>query len=182
MKKFVLTLMLTFAALGAWAQRMSVSTNLLSYANLGTLNAEFSFAMSRRWTGIASVKYNPFSFGKEEKEFRFRQRSVFAGAEYWPWHVYSGWWFRLQAGCQEYNQGGFFDRATVEGYRFGLLAASGYSYMISSHLNVAFGLAFWSGMDKFRRYSCQQCGLTTDSGNKFFLLPGDAIIAFSFVF
>ena len=182
MKRAFMLLAVMALCIPAMAQKISLSTNLLSYANLGTMNAEVSFAIARRWTIAGSAKYNPFTFGKDEKEFRVRQRAVFTGVEFWPWHVYSGWWMQVMAGCQEYNYGGFGSRSTVEGYRLGMVLAAGYSYMISSHLNVEFGLGGWGGLDRFTRYSCQVCGLTEDSGKKFFLLPSDAILSFCYVF
>ena len=42
------------------AQERALSTNLADYAAGGTFNAEASRSLSRHWSAVAQVKYNPF--------------------------------------------------------------------------------------------------------------------------
>ena len=86
---FVLTLAL-LASGRVLAQDASISTNLVDYAQLGTLNLEASCGVARHWSLNAGVKYNPFSFENEELQspMQSRQRSVALGTRYWPWHIY----------------------------------------------------------------------------------------------
>ena len=74
------------------AQKFSVSTDVLDYACLGTLNADFSYAFSRHWSLVAGARYNPFTFGKDgsQSQFQLRQQSYALGARFWPWHIWSG--------------------------------------------------------------------------------------------
>ena len=83
----------------AHANRFSVSTNLLDYARLGTLNVDASYAASRHWSLVAGARYNPFTFndGKPDKQFQYRQQSYAVGARWWLWHTWSGWWFSGKA-------------------------------------------------------------------------------------
>ena len=176
--------LLCFAAFHSAAQQMSVSTNLIDYACLGTLNAEASFSVSQHWSVTAGVKYNPFTYRKDDpqRQFQYRQQSYAIGARFWPWHSFSGWWLAAKAKYQEYNYGGIISPEAEEGDRAGVGLYAGYTHMISRHFNIEFGLGAWSGMGWYRRYSCPSCGLTVDDGRKWFLLPDDVMISFAYVF
>ncbi len=165
------------------AQRFSISANLLDYACLGTLNAECSYSVSRYWSLTLGAEYNPFTFRKgQEDQFQLRRLSYSFGARLWPWHTWSGWWMSGKIQYQEYNFGGILSRETDEGDRAGFGLYAGYTYMVSPHFNIEFGLGAWGGLDWFRRYSCQQCGLTQMSGRRWFVLPDDIMISLVYVF
>ena len=164
------------------AQKFSVSTNLLGYAALGTMNLDASYALSRRWSLVAGVIYNPFSFSSGEDQYQMRQLSYCLGARLWPWHIWSGWWFASKIRYQEYNMGGILSPQTEEGDRIGAGLYSGYTYMDSRHFNMEFGLGFWAGLDKYRKYSCPKCGLTLQQGDRAFILPDDLIVSLVYVF
>ena len=166
------------------AQKFSISTDVLDYACLGTLNADVSYAFARKWSLVAGARYNPFTFRKNDpqRQFQLRQQSYALGARFWPWHIWSGWWFAGKLRWQEYNYGGVISRRTTEGDRFGAGMYAGYTHMISPHFNVEFGLGLWAGSDVYSTYSCQTCGLTLDRGKRFFVLPDDVMISFAYVF
>lgn len=184
MKKCLIVLLISIASLPSYAQKLSLSTNLLDYACLGTLNADVSYSVSRRWSVMAGVRYNPFTFreDKPQDQFQLRQQSYAAGARLWPWHTMSGWWFAGKLRYQEYNYGGIFSSESEEGDRFGAGLYSGYTYMLTRHLNLEFGAGLWSGISFYRRYSCQKCGRTIGHGRKYFLLPDDLMISLAYVF
>ena len=166
------------------AQRISLSTNLLDYACLGTFNVEASYTLSRHWSLTAGARYNPFTFhkGDPDRQFQYRQQSYAVGARLWPWHSMSGWWFASKVRYQEYNKGGFLSRETEEGDRVGLGLYSGYTYMLSKHLNLEFGLGLWGCHSWYTSYSCPYCGLTVQRGRKWSVLPDDVMISFAYVF
>lgn len=168
----------------ASAQNASVSTDMVSYANFATLNLEASVPMARHWSVNASVKYNPFEFdlGEGREDARNKQQAYALGMRWWPWNVYSGWWVGGKLQYQEYNVGGIVSRKTSEGDRLGAGISGGYSYMLGKHFNIDFGLGFWTGYDKFSVYACPVCGVTENTGSKFFILPSDVMIALSYVF
>ena len=185
MKRLILTIVLAIlSAVCLSAQKLSLSTNLIDYACLGTLNAEASYTVAQHWSLTAGVKYNPFLFhkGDPDRQFQNRQQSYAIGARYWLWHSLSGWWFSGRVRYQEYNMGGIFCRKTEEGDKVGLGLSAGYTYMISRHFNVEFGLGAWGGRAWYRRFSCPMCGLTIDEGKKWFLFPDDVLISFAYVF
>lgn len=180
----VAVLFLFFYVHPSSAQRVSVATNLLDYACLGTFNAEVSYSLSRHWSITAGARYNPFTFykGDEDRQFQYRQQSYALGARMWPWHSLSGWWFAGKLRYQEYNHGGILSRQTEEGDRIGLGLYAGYTHMLSRHFNIEFGLGLWGGTAWYRRYSCPYCGLTLGQGRKWFVLPDDVMISFAYVF
>ena len=187
MKRFAIILAVAafaISSLKSEAQTVSLSTNLLDYACLGTLNADVSYSLSRRWSVTAGARYNPFTFrkGDPDKQFQLRQQSYSLGARLWPWHTCSGWWFAGKLRYQEYNSGGIRSLETREGDRFGAGLYAGYTYMLTSHLNIEFGLGLWSGLDVYRCYSCPVCGVTLESGKTHFILPDDIMISLAYVF
>lgn len=177
MRSLLLILLMAGLSSPLFAQRWAVGTNALDYLNLGTLNAEASYALARHWSVSAAVKYNPFTYGGA----RYRQRSASVSAKYWFWHIYSGWWLNGRLRCQEYNQGGFRGPETREGNRLGAGLSAGYSYILSPRLNLDLSLGFWAGRNHYRIYECQSCGLTLSRGTGPFLLPCDVAVSLSYV-
>lgn len=177
-------IMLPAAWSGLAARRVSVSTNLLDYVRLGTINVDASYTVSRHWSFVAGARYNPFTFnsGDSQTQFQYRQQSYALGARWWLWHTWSGWWFSGKARYQEYNAGGLGIRDTEEGDRVGAGLYMGYSHMLSPHMNVDFGFGFWGGMSWYTRYSCPTCGHITDEGQKYFVRPDDFMISVVYVF
>ena len=187
MKRFAIILAVAafiLPSLKSEAQTVSLSTNLLDYACLGTLNADVSYSLSRRWSVTAGARYNPFTFrkGDPDRQFQYRQQSCSVGMRLWPWHAWSGWWFAGKLRYQEYNYGGLISEKTEEGDRFGAGLYSGYTHMLSPHFNLEFGVGLWGGISSYRQYSCPVCGLTVEKGEKFFLLPDDVMISLVYVF
>lgn len=166
------------------AQEFSLSTDLLGYARLGTMNVDASYAVSRRWSLVAGARYNPFTFrkGDMERQFQSRQQSYSVGARLWPWHIWTGWWFAGKLRYQEYNQGGIVSRKTEEGDRVGAGLYAGYTHMLTAHVNLEFGVGLWAGMDRYMEYDCPVCGNVLESGRKAFLLPDDIMISVAYVF
>ena len=186
MKKLVsiISAMLLLTSLTSFAQKIGLSTNLLGYACLGTMNMELSYSVSRHLSVTADVRYNPFTFhaGDAERQFQYRQQSYAAGVRYWLWHTMSGWWLSGKMRYQEYNYGGIFSRQSEEGDKVGVGMYAGYTHMLSRHLNIEFGAGLWSGAAWFRRYDCPVCGFTVADGRKWFLLPDDIAVSIAYVF
>ncbi len=188
MKKLLILIAAGLVWLGGtdcMAQRFSVSTNLLDYAALGTMNIEGSCSISRRISITAGARYNPFTFRKSDpdRQLQLRQQSYSIGVRAWPWHAWSGWWLAGKGRYQEYNFGGLMNNPeTQEGDRLGLGFYAGYTHMLGPHLNMEFGMGFWGGIDFYRKYSCQVCGTTLSQGRKGFILPDDFMIALVYVF
>lgn len=174
--------MLIIAAYVMDGQELSVSTNLLDYANFATLNMQTGLSFARRWSLDAGVKYNPFTFGQGDGTILQRQQTYSAGVRFWPWHVYSGWWLSCKAQYQEFCTGGVNSRRTSQGDRYGGSLSLGYTYMLSTHFNLEIGAGYWGGYEVFKAFNCQHCGTVVDSGKKYFMLPSDLTFALAYVF
>ena len=180
----VSALLLASACVPAFAQQASVSTNLAGLANWGTLNCEASYAVARRWSLTAGLRYNPFTYpgGADDGVRQFRQRTLALGTRYWPWHIYSGWWLSAKAQYQEYNIGGFVSPETREGDRIGAALGGGYTYMLGPHFNLEAGAGVWAGRDWYTLYACPVCGRTLDKGNRKFLMLNEVLLGLTYVF
>ena len=170
------------AAAAASAQTAAISTNAVDCANFGTLNAEASAALSQHWTLNAAFRYNPWTFGSGDGVMQNRTRTVSAGARYWLWNVYSGWWFGARAQWEEYNRGGILSRETEEGDAYGAALSAGYSLMLHRSFNLDFGFGMWGGWKQYTTYRCPTCGKITDEGDRWFFTPSDVLISLLFTF
>lgn len=182
MNRVLILCLLSLCCIPAAAQKFALSTNALDYANLGTFNLEASYAVAQHWNLKLGGKYNPFKYGSDASSPRNMQRSVNLGTRYWFWHVYSGGWLGGHARYQEYNSGYPGNPETSEGDRFGGGFSGGYSMMLSSHLNIDFGVGFWFGYDLYTRYACRDCGRIMSSGGDYFILPDEILISLSYIF
>lgn len=166
----------------ASAQRWSIGTDAISWMNFGTVNADISVAVAKELTITASAQYNPWTFSVRGRQMQNRQQTYNLGLRWWPWHIYSGWWFGVGAQYQEYNRGGVISPVTEEGDAFGVSLSGGYTLMVSRAFNMEFGLGAWAGESRYTTYACPRCGRMTGNGWKFFVLPNDIRIAFVFIF
>lgn len=181
-KIFLVSAILSVCAPVLYGQEFAVSTNFADYADFGTLNIEASYGLAQHWSLNAGMKYNPFTYNPDGEQLQKRQRSLSAGARYWPWHIYSGWWLSGAVRVQEYNIGGITSPETTEGNRFGGGLGLGYTCMLSPKFNLDIGAGFWSGYDVYTTYSCPTCGRKIAEGRKFFFLPADILLALSYIF
>jgi len=183
MKHYIaLTISLLVFSLNASAQKWSVSTNAVEWANLGTINLEASAAVGRHATVGVGAKYNPWVFGGEDKQLQNKQRTAYVLGRWWPWFIYSGWWFGGKAQWSEYSQGGIFSRETEEGDAYGAGLSAGYTLLLKKNLNLEFSAGFWGGYKTYTVYACPTCGRIVDSGAKAFILPDNVAISLMFIF
>ena len=184
MKKIAITIISLFVlSVSAFAQRFSVGTNAVDLLSLGTLEAEASVAVSQHWSFHVGAELNPWTWnaGDQETQLQSRQNSYWGGGRYWPWHVYSGWWWGADARYSVYNVGGIIKRDTQEGDAYGVGAYGGYSIMLSTYWNLDLGVGLWGGWTNYTRYACPVCGTRVEEGTKPFILP-DARIAIQLIF
>ena len=172
----------------AKAQKWSVSTNLVDYVNLGTINAEADLAVARHWTIGLQARYNNWNFNRQapEHQVQNRKQSYAIVTRLYPWHIYSGWFFTGRLQYQEYNRTnclwGKPRSATEEGDSFGAGLGFGYDYMIHRNINLEFGASFWGGYKVYTKYDCPTCGTITESCSRGFILPDNVFISLQFIF
>lgn len=167
-----------------WGQKFQLGTNAIGWLSFATINIQGDYAVDRHWTVGLGGKYNPFVFPKDggESQMQLKQASLSASARWWPWHVFSGWWMCGRLQWQAYNMGGIISPRTEEGHRYGAGLSAGYTYMLSKHLNMDFGLGFWGGVKDYTVYACPKCGTKVNEGVGGFILPNDIIISIAYVF
>lgn len=177
------------------AQKVSLSTNLVDWADLGTINGEVGVSVARHFTIHAGARYNNWTFrpgqpedrfedpyGDTERQFENRKQSYSLTIRYWPWYVYSGWWFYVKGQYMEYNRGGLINHTAEEGDAFGGGLGFGYTYMLSKNWNIDFGAGAWAGSTTYSKYRCTNCGSLMEEGRKFFILPDTVILSLSYIF
>ena len=175
--------LLTMFGNTASAQRWSISTNMLDYADFLTLNVEGGVSVHRHWSVSVKGRYNPFYFRTDSGgQLQNKTLTVAAGARYWPFFVYSGFYYGTRIQWSRYNSGGIFSPATEEGDAMGLGLMFGYSLIVTKHINIEFGLGLWGGAAVYRKYSSPVCGKRTGSGVKAFIAPNDIHINLMFNF
>lgn len=188
MKKSLIwwTIALSVLCMGrASGQELSISANVADCLNMGTLSMGASYGFSKHWSVQAVGKYNPFTWemdGAAAGQVRNRQRLLGAGVRYWPWHIYSGFWLESRAQWQEYSISPYREEYAEEGDRIGDAISAGYSYMVSRHLNIDFGLGFWMGYGTVTRYACPRCGRIVSSSADCFVKPSELVLSVSYVF
>ena len=182
-KTLLAALLLVGTAVAAAAQRFTVGTDGLGWLALGTVNADASVAVSRNVSLHAGAALNPWTYRKDnpDKQLQLRQLTVWGGARWWPWHIYSGWWMGADARYSVYNLGGIQSRETEEGDAWGGGLYGGYALMLSDRWNLDLGAGLWGGGKIYTVYACPVCGAKTESGSKAFLLP-DAHVAIQLIF
>lgn len=164
------------------AQEIGLSTNVADYFAGGTMNIEATYGFARHWSVNAGAKYNPFEYGKGQDAVALKQRSFSAGARWWPWHIYSGWWMGAKLQYQEYSTSGISSALSEEGDRYGGALSAGYSRMLGEHINLDFGLGLWAGYSLYSTFACRTCGRRLSSGGKSFVLPNELIFGISYIF
>lgn len=142
----LLALILLCAAQAAKAQSFAVSTNLMTWANLGTVNAEGSISVSRHFSIHTGLTANPWNISTPtEVAVKNNQYGAYVGARYWPWHVYSEWWIGTKLQYKNFSQAGLFTRNIAEGNAVGAGLSGGYTFILSRHFNLDLGVGFWGG-------------------------------------
>ena len=99
----------------------ALSLNLADYADWGTVQGDIQYGISRHVSIDAGARFN-------------RQDQVFsAGARWWPWYIYSGWWVKGLA------------QVASAGEAYGAGLSLGYSLILTSWLNLDLGVGGWAG-------------------------------------
>lgn len=177
------------------AQNVTISTNLLDWANLGTINGDVTVSLSRRWSIGANAEYNPwtYKFNNGQNWVYNRHRTFGLYGEWWPWYVNAGWALQFGAQYKEYAAGGFPFFKKDYGERWGRIplveegdavgggVAVKYSRLLSRNWSIEFSGGVWAGWKWYTGYRCPNCGRRIEEGQKFFMGPYNIAVRFVFV-
>ncbi|MBQ2913373.1 MAG: DUF3575 domain-containing protein [Bacteroidales bacterium] len=157
------------------AQNIYVSTNLLDYLNIGTINGEFGLSPWPNWSFYARARYNPFTL-KLDKQIQNRVAGGALGAKYWFWYWGSGWFADAHLGYSVYNTAGIWNKYAYEGEAVGISAGGGYSLMLNERWNLDFALGVQGGYTSYTKYACPKCGKVTYKGKKIYVAPSNILV------
>lgn len=167
----------------------SISTNLFDWADLGTINLDAGFALSRHFSLQAGVKYNPWSITPSKGEYSLIQNQQLSGSlgmRYWPWYVFSGWWICAKAQYCDFSETGIWRPALDTGKAVGGGLSTGYTILMTKHFNIELGAGFWGG--KLLEHNLYHCpdpvhtDFPRESGPKSFIAINDVTISLQWVF
>ena len=194
MKKRILTVILiltvifpTFrtAAQESRKTQVALSTDLVDWANFGTVNLEAGVSLHQHFSVHAGAKYNPWNFKTHNLGLALynKQTTAYAGFRYWPWYVLSGWWVGAQAQYTDYAETGVWRHALDTGKAIGGGVSFGYTLMLHENLNLEFGAGVWAGR-RFEHtlYCCPDCMKVRESGPGNFVALNDISISLMYVF
>lgn len=168
------------------AQRWAVSTNALQWAGLGTINAEGAYSINQHFSLNAGAAYNPWNvFSPTQLVMKNNQLGGYFGAKYWPWHVYSEWWFGAKLQYKQFEQVGIITSNLIKGDAIGAGVSAGYSFMLGNHFNLDLGAGVWGG--KIFNYKEYKGNTTADSklveqGSKGFAFVDNLILSITYIF
>lgn len=166
-------------------RRWAISTNVFGYLDLGTINVEAQYALSRHFSLDIQGKYNPFTFETKSSDKAVMDKKLVAsaGVKYWPWYVYSGLWMKGALQTESSAFGGIFKKHSPEkANSYGLALAGGYSLALNPWLNLDFGLGVYGGYKTYRRYENTKMDTVKYRSSEGFITLGEASVSLMFVF
>ena len=194
-KKLLFVLAISILYCEAPAQNFTISTNLIDWANFGTINGDVTISVARRLSLGVNAEYNPwtYKFNNGQNWVYNRHRTFGFYGEIWPWYVNAGWAIQVGAQYKEYAEGGIpiFKRNygerwgkipyVEEGDAVGMGAAIKYSRLLSRNWSLEFSGGLWAGWKWYTNYRCPNCGRRLEQGDKFFFGPYNIAVRFVFV-
>ena len=175
MNRRILTLILILAAIFSSFQMVAqekrktsfaLSTDVVDWANFGTINMEAGFSVHQHFSVQAGAKYNPWTFKTYMLGLPLynKQTTAYAGFRYWPWY-------------------GIWRHALDTGKAFGGGLSFGYTLMLTENLNLEFGAGLWAGR-RFDHtlYCCPECMKVRESGPGNFVALNDVSLSIMYVF
>lgn len=137
---------------------LSIGTNLLSLLTFGTMEADFGLGLSRHYSLHLKGIYNPFSWQASEQILQNKQATLALQGRYWPWFIFSGWYYGTKLQYSVFNRGGLHCPRIKDGIAYGIGLETGYAWMMSKHLNLEFGIGLWGGYASTRTFASARCG------------------------
>ena len=183
-KTLIINILLLFLCYRAEAQKVSASTDLVSWAYFGTANAELGVSVAQHFSLMAGARYNPWSFNTRlGNDMYARQTTAYAGVRWWPWYVYSGWWAGAKVQYSDKAETGMWRPALEEKRSLGAGISGGYTLMLHEKVNIEFSAGIWGGRHfEYRLYECPKCmALRTDKPRNFLSLD-DLSISIMYIF
>ena len=185
MKRIILSLLIALFPLIASAQKVELESNLLSLVDFGTLQADAGISVAQHFSFHIGGKYNPWTFKQETPSLLIKDQHkiAYAGVRYWPWYVFSDWWFSAKVEYLDFLQTGVWRPAVESGKGIGLGLGFGYTKMLSKHINLDLGIGGIGGwLFEYTLDNSQNYSDIRDSGERPFIYPDMIQIGIMYVF
>ena len=185
-KGILIAFLLVCLPMVANAQRWTVSTNALSWASLGTINAEGSYSLSQNFSVNLGGSINPWEASSPTGVALLNKHyGGYLGIKYWPWHVYSEWWINAKVQYRNFEHLGILTQQLVTGDAVGGGLSAGYSFMLSNRFNLDVGAGFWGGkLLNYKKYQGTQQMETEieEQGSRTFFFLDNMILSIIYIF
>lgn len=179
-------LLLVCAPRVAQAQKWAVSTNALTWLNIGTINAEGSVSVDKHLTVHAGFTANPWKMNTSTYvELKNQQYGGYAGVRYWPVYAYMDWWIGAKLQYKNFEEAGLLTRNLLKGDALGAGLSGGYSFLISDHVNLDFGLGIWGGrLVTYKKYKGAEEieDQIEDKGPRNFIFLDNVMVSLVYIF
>ncbi|MBO4558194.1 MAG: DUF3575 domain-containing protein [Bacteroidales bacterium] len=163
--------------------RWAVSTNLPTWAALGSINAEAHYVFAPHWSACAGFKYNPFTWrAGTPRQVHLRQATGHIGVRYWFSEPWGGWFVGAKALASEFSiacpaKGRYYD-----GYLYGSGLCAGCCLPLCENLTLGLGAGVAAARHTTTFYMGPVCGRITGRERGWTLFLSDAIVSINYTF
>ena len=183
MKKLIIAaaLAISFWSMPVKAQEQSqwaISTNIPTWALLGTLNAGVFYALDCNWSLDLGVKYNPFTYSRGSvNQTQLKQLTPSLGVRYWFDGVYDGWFTGAKLLYSVYNIAGIGTTGAFEGELSGAALVTGYNIEMNDCLALSLGCGLAAARHHTTFYEAPLCGRITGHKKGWLFFPSDLMVS-----
>ena len=181
--KLVLVVLCAFFYTRAWAgertEVVALKNNLL-YDAAATPNLQLEVRLTNKWTLEFGAGLNPFPLS-DEKYPKWRHLSVSVAPRYWFCHAFNRGFISFNAAYAHYNVGGgaypiswMYTQMKDSRYQGDAImggVSGGWHFAISPHFGIELEGGADAGYSWYDRYECKHCGVKTESGGRWLVLP-----------
>ncbi|MCF0172629.1 MAG: DUF3575 domain-containing protein [Bacteroidales bacterium] len=164
---------------------VAISSNIMSWLNLATLNAEAQYLVDGTTSVKAGVKYNPFSYGscsrcgRKGVQEKFLTPSV--GIVRWLDAPFTGPYATVGALFSTYNVWNVLSEKSFQGRLGGITAGGGYYWGISRQWRASLGLEIMAFYHNTSYYDAPRCGMPLGSRRGVSAFPSDIRLGVSYI-
>lgn len=157
------------------AQSHSLGINMAMLA-VGSMNIEFSKAISQKITFHIPFSWNPMTFNNNKK---IKHLMIQPGIRWWKWHSYSGYFGGANITAVQFNGG-------IKTFRYfgkgrGVTLSAGYAKMISKRWNIEAEAGIFWGWVSYDKYNRELCGDYQGSRQNFIFYPGKISLSLIYI-
>ena len=162
--------------------RWAVSTNLPTWALLGTINADIHYQTSSHWCIEAGAKYNPFKYTcGETSQIQLRQLTPHIGIRYWIHSANNGWYLGSRLIASEYSVSYPFGELFFDGDLAGGELNFGYSWPLGEKIRLEAGAGTAAAYGRTAYYAGPVCGRILDIKRGWTIFPSELRLSLSLI-